>query len=154
MAHADHKNLVCKTFNTECVMRWQLLIEEFDPKLRCIKGEQNVVADVLSHMHLMERDFSFDAFAFDDKDEVPASHPLTFKAIATPEQRKWKKLQTELKKEDSPHKQAREDEAPVTLTSARLPSKTTRQSFPQSCNKRLQNGVISISVIPVRLAQN
>ena len=29
----DHKNLVYKNFNTECVMRWRLLIEEFGPKL-------------------------------------------------------------------------------------------------------------------------
>ena len=27
----DHKNLVYKTFNTECVMRWRLIIEEFGP---------------------------------------------------------------------------------------------------------------------------
>ena len=34
----DHKNLVYKTFNTECVMRWHLIIEEFGPKLTYIIG--------------------------------------------------------------------------------------------------------------------
>ncbi|MGA1256817.1 MAG: pol polyprotein, partial [Candidatus Nanopelagicaceae bacterium] len=35
----DHKNLVYKQFNTERVMRWRLIIEEFGPELRYIKGE-------------------------------------------------------------------------------------------------------------------
>ena len=48
VVHTDHKNLVYKTFNTERVMRWRLLIEEFGPELCYIKGEQNIVANVLS----------------------------------------------------------------------------------------------------------
>ena len=42
----EHKNLVYKTFNTECVMRWRLIIEECGPKLTYIKGKNNIVADV------------------------------------------------------------------------------------------------------------
>ena len=42
----DHKNLVYKTFNTERVMRWRLIIEECGPKLTHIKGKNNIVADV------------------------------------------------------------------------------------------------------------
>jgi RNase H-like domain found in reverse transcriptase len=34
----DHQNLMYKHFNTERVMQWQLLIEEFGPKLTYIKG--------------------------------------------------------------------------------------------------------------------
>jgi len=44
----DHKNLTCKNFNTERVMRWRLILEEYGPELRYIKGEKNVVADALS----------------------------------------------------------------------------------------------------------
>ena len=59
----DHKNLVYKTFNTERVMRWRLImIEEFGPKLTYIKGASNVVADALSRMRLSESDFSQEAF--------------------------------------------------------------------------------------------
>ena len=72
-----------------------------------------------SCMRLAERDFSFDSFAFNDKDDAPPSHPLTFKAIAA-EQRKWKKLQTKLKKEDSPHKLEKMFKALVTLARDRL----------------------------------
>ena len=48
----DHKNLTCANFNTEHVMRWRLILEEYGPELRCIKGEQNIVADALSCLDL------------------------------------------------------------------------------------------------------
>ena len=35
----DHQNLTYKHFNTERVMRWRLILEEFNPKLNYIKGE-------------------------------------------------------------------------------------------------------------------
>ena len=38
VVHTDHKNLVYKAFNTERVMRWRLLIEEYGPELRYIKA--------------------------------------------------------------------------------------------------------------------
>ena len=50
IVHTDHKNLVYKHFNTERVMRWRLVLEEFGPELHYIKGENNVVADALSHL--------------------------------------------------------------------------------------------------------
>ena len=43
--YTDHKNLAYKSFNTERVMRWRLILEEFGPELKYIKGENNVVAD-------------------------------------------------------------------------------------------------------------
>mgnify|MGYP003449512540 FL=1 len=61
----DHKNLVYKHFNTERVMRWRLILEEFGPKLTYIKGEHNIVADTLSRMELTEDEFSADTFAGD-----------------------------------------------------------------------------------------
>ena len=48
--YTDHKNLTYKIFNTERVMRWRLIIEEFGPELKYIKGENNVVADALSRL--------------------------------------------------------------------------------------------------------
>ena len=70
VVHTDHKNLVYKTFNTERVMRWRLLIEEYGPELRYIKGEENIVADVLSRYSMSEQEFSPDAFSFDDEIEA------------------------------------------------------------------------------------
>lgn len=52
IVYTDHKNLTYKVFNTERVMRWRLIIEEYGPELRYIKGHHNVVADTLSRMDL------------------------------------------------------------------------------------------------------
>ena len=38
----DHQNLTYKNFNTERVMRWRLILEEFNPKLSYIKGEKTL----------------------------------------------------------------------------------------------------------------
>ena len=54
----DHKNLTYQQFNTERVMRWRLLLEEFGPTLTYIKGEHNIVADALSRLDLTEEDIN------------------------------------------------------------------------------------------------
>ena len=46
--YTDHKNLTYNFFNTERVMRWRRILEEFGPELKYIKGENNVIADALS----------------------------------------------------------------------------------------------------------
>ena len=48
--YTDHKNLTYKKFNTERVMRWRLILEEFGLELKYIKGENNVVAGALSRL--------------------------------------------------------------------------------------------------------
>ena len=50
--YTDHLNLTYETTLNESqrVMRWRLLIEEFGPTLKFIKGEANVVADALSRL--------------------------------------------------------------------------------------------------------
>jgi RNase H-like domain found in reverse transcriptase len=50
--YTDHKNLTYKVFNTQRVMRWRLLIEEYGPTLEYVKGVNNVVADALSRLEL------------------------------------------------------------------------------------------------------
>ena len=37
-------------FNTDRVLRWRLIIEEYNPTLVYLKGESNVVADALSRL--------------------------------------------------------------------------------------------------------
>lgn len=52
VVHTDHKNLTFKHFNTDRVIRWRLIIEEYGPNLRYVQGEKNVVADALSRLDL------------------------------------------------------------------------------------------------------
>ena len=52
IVYTDHQNLTYKVFNTERVMRWRLLIEEYGPVLKYVKGSSNVVADALSRLAL------------------------------------------------------------------------------------------------------
>jgi len=81
----DHKNPVCKHFNTERVMRWRLLLEEFGPQLMHIKGANNTAADALSRLDISEEDFSQDAFNRElaaDDDEFPDECPLSYEEIA------------------------------------------------------------------------
>ena len=97
--YTDHKNLVYKTFNTERVMRWRLIIEEYGPELVYVKGESNIVADALSRMRLTETDFSEEAFAGDEDHDFPTEYPLTYRQIAY-EQARDDKLQARLKSKD------------------------------------------------------
>jgi hypothetical protein len=68
----DHKNLTYKHFNTERVMRWRLVLEEFGPDLiQYIKGERNVVADALSRLEIDDEQEIFNiskCFGYDDDD--------------------------------------------------------------------------------------
>ena len=50
--YTDHLNLCYKTNNTNRVIRWRLLLEEYGPELCHIPGERNVVADALSRVDL------------------------------------------------------------------------------------------------------
>ena len=94
VVHTDHQNLTYKTFNTERVMRWRLILEEYGPELRYIKGTHNVVADALSRLDMMSYDEfqnqyggqeMADLFAADDED-MPDDYPLTYEKIRDAQQ--------------------------------------------------------------------
>ena len=100
--YTDHKNLTYKNFNTERVMRWRLVLEEFGPELVYLKGESNVVADALSRLDIKEPDELFnlnDDIGYDDDDLPDDSFPLSYEYIHQA-QRSDRKLMKLLK--DSP----------------------------------------------------
>ena len=47
---SDHKNLVhaATMSQSQRVMQWRLILEEFGPDIQHIKGEDNIVADTIS----------------------------------------------------------------------------------------------------------
>ena len=52
--YTDNTNLTYNLLNTERVMRLCLIIEEFGPELKKIKGENNVVADALYRLDMSD----------------------------------------------------------------------------------------------------
>ena len=52
--YTDHFNLLYKKLATGRLVRWRMLLEEFGPEVRHIKGEKNVVADALSRLDMEE----------------------------------------------------------------------------------------------------
>jgi len=48
IVYTDHKNLIYNDLQTDRVLRWRLLLEEYGVDIRYIKGVKNIVADVLS----------------------------------------------------------------------------------------------------------
>ena len=81
--YIDHKNLTYKTFDTERVMRWMLILEEYNPELICAQGSKNIVADALSRLDTnnpIKPNMSSLAGHFSlEKEDV--LHPVNYKTI-------------------------------------------------------------------------
>ena len=58
IVYSDHKNLVhaATVSESQRVMRWRLLLEEYGPDIRHIKGVDNVVADAISRLPMANDD--------------------------------------------------------------------------------------------------
>jgi len=52
IVHTDHLNLLYRKLASSRLVRWRMLIEEYGPEFRHIKGEKNVVADALSRLQM------------------------------------------------------------------------------------------------------
>ena len=50
----DHEKLPCKKFDTDRGLKWSVILEGYGPDIEYIKGENNIVADVLSILPLNE----------------------------------------------------------------------------------------------------
>ena len=81
MVYTNNKNLTCKFLNTERVIRWHLILEEFVPELKYIKEENNGVADALS---LLEKSSNqeilniYELYGYDDKDLPDSAYPIRY----------------------------------------------------------------------------
>ena len=66
-------------------MRWRLILEEFSPELKYIKGTHNVVADALSCLDFNENTETVniaEAYGYDDDDLPDNSFPVRYRDIA------------------------------------------------------------------------
>ena len=98
--YTDHKNLTFSNFNTERVMRWRMVLEEYSPELVYIKGPDNLVADALSRLDLLpdiQETNSFEWMSFQADELSVDSYPLRL-ALLQREQQKDQRLRQALKK--------------------------------------------------------
>jgi hypothetical protein len=54
IVHTDHKNTLYGNLANNHIARWRLLLEEYSPEIRHIKGKDNIIADTLSRMDVTE----------------------------------------------------------------------------------------------------
>ena len=107
IVHTDHKNLVCKNFNTERVMRWRLILEEYGPELHYIKGENNIVADALSRLEMTSDEEHQDTLTDEhlaeclaaDEEDFPKAFPMSYAQLES-EQNKDASLLDDYAKSD------------------------------------------------------
>ena len=82
--YTDHKNLTYNFFNTERVMRLRLILEEFGPELKYIKGENNVVADTLSRLEMSYNQEILnisEIYGYDEKYLPDSAYPIRYHNI-------------------------------------------------------------------------
>ena len=48
--YTDHKNLIYNDLQTDRVLRWRLLLEEYGVDIEYIKEETNMIVDALSRL--------------------------------------------------------------------------------------------------------
>ena len=66
-------------------MRWRLILEEFGPELKYIKGENNVVADALSCLEMSDNQEILnisELYGYDDKDVPNSAYPIRYHHIS------------------------------------------------------------------------
>ena len=71
--------------NTERVMRWRLILEEFGPELKYIKRENNVVADALSRLEMNDNQDILnisELYGYDEKDLPDSAYPIRYHDIS------------------------------------------------------------------------
>ena len=66
-------------------MRWRLILEEFGPELKYIKGENNVVSDAFSRLEMSDNQEILnisELYGYYDKDLPDSAYPIRYHDIA------------------------------------------------------------------------
>jgi hypothetical protein len=82
--YMDHKNLTFSNFTTNCVTHWQLIVEDYGPKIVYLPGKCNIIANALSRLPKLndphdESTFLEEIFALDEQTDA---FPIAFDVIS------------------------------------------------------------------------
>ena len=83
-------------------MRWRLILEEFGPELKYIKGENNAVADALSHLEISDKQEILnisEIYGYDEEDLPDSAYPICYHDIS-----KAQKIDAKLQQKIVSHK--------------------------------------------------
>ena len=78
MVYTDHENLTYNCFDTERVMRCRLILKEFGPELKYIKGENYFVSNALSRLEMSDNQEIlkiYQLYGYDDEDLPDSAYP-------------------------------------------------------------------------------
>ena len=65
-------------------MRWRLILEEFVPELKNIKGENNILANALSRLDIIDNQEILsisELYGYDDDDLPDSAYPIRYRDI-------------------------------------------------------------------------
>jgi hypothetical protein len=55
--HTDHLNLLYQNMPSQRIVRWRLMLEEFNPTIKHVAGKDNDAADALSRLEMKEKPY-------------------------------------------------------------------------------------------------
>ena len=84
--YTDHKNSTFKTFNTERVMRWRLILQEYNSDLIYSQGYKNIAPDAKSRLDIVDTPYPIknniksinEHYGLEDEN---ISHPTYYKPV-------------------------------------------------------------------------
>ena len=97
--YTDHSNLTFSNFTNGQLYRWRLMIEEFSPEIKHIKGSDNQVADALSRLPMINKGYTEEHNKLLLASEINNENIMELKTIKS-YQMKDKDIQNKLKEKE------------------------------------------------------
>ena len=133
-------------------MCWHLILEEFGPELKYIKGENNVVANSLSRLDMNNNPDILnisEIYGYDDEDLPGSAYPIRYRGIA-----KSQKNDAKIQQELISHKYYTLDTFCGGDQNHRLIFRNINICLPTALHKKICIGIMRCSIIWERLAQS
>ena len=151
MVYTDHENLTYNCFDTERVMRWRLILKEFGPELKYIKGEKNVVAEGLYRLEMSDNQEILnisELYGYDDEDLLDSAYPIRYHDIA-----KAQKTDAKLEQKLVSHKDYTLDTFHGGNQNHCLICRNNKICLPTALQNQPQIGITRFSVIQEKIKQ-